>query len=141
MACPALVACLAVEERHSSPPPPPAVASFPGDAWTILGGSDAELGFVVRFEEVAPTLDQARTFFSVRNIHGQELGLVDDLGRAWRYRPHALEPDWVGTDGLAEGVARILGSPAQILLQPAELQAIKNRLCLNPAETPTRQGS
>ncbi len=148
---PALLAsCVTVLETRTSAPPAPAVASLPSEAWAVQDASGDELGLVVRFEEIAPDLEgPPRTFLSVRNLHGQELGLVDDKGRAWRYRPHAAEPDWVGTAGSTEGVALILlGNPApdsgtarRIRLVPVELDDLKIRLCLNPAESAARQGT
>ena len=146
----ATASCVLVEERRSPVPPAPAVASLPSAAWTVHDPSGAELGLVVRFEETAPDLTTTpRTFLSVRNPHGQELGLVDDKGRAWRYRPHASEPDWIGTAGPTEGVALVLlGSPDEasepgqrVRLQPVELTALKNRLCLNKPGAVARQGT
>ncbi|MDF1799784.1 MAG: hypothetical protein P1V81_11460 [Planctomycetota bacterium] len=136
-----LPACLLVEQRTSSADPTPAIASLPGEAWTVLDATEAELGFVVRFEEIMPTQATARAFFSVRNPHGQELGLVDELGRAWRYRPHVHDPDWIGTGSITEGISAILNDGSDVLLQTADLDTIKNRLCLNSAELPTRKGS
>lgn len=54
-------------------------------------------------------------YWSVRNRHGQELGLVDRLGRAWRRRPHA-EPEWLATGTVEEGARMILGVPAESML-------------------------
>ena len=150
-----LGACLTVAERHVPAAPATAVAALPGEAWTAHGGTGEELGFVVRFEEAAPDLEGTpRTFLSVRNRHGQELGLVDDLGRAWRYRPHALDPAWVGTGSVAEGVARILldgppgaswadpgALPTAVVLEPVPLEALKVRLCLQSFGAATRQGT
>ncbi|QDU86119.1 hypothetical protein Pla163_32680 [Planctomycetes bacterium Pla163] len=47
-------------------------------------------------------------YFAVMNRWGQELGLVDGLGRIWRHRPHESEPEAVGSGPLAEGVRRLL---------------------------------
>lgn len=136
-----LTSCILVEERTTSADPAPAIASMPGEAWTVLDATEAELGFVVRFEEIMPTQETPRAFFSVRNPHGQELGLVDELGRAWRYRPHVHDPDWISTGSISEGISAILDGGTAVRLQPIDLDTIKNRLCLHSAEQPTRQGS
>lgn len=113
-----LLACVTscvTTDVHASPlAPAPAVTAAPDSAWEILGTGDEPLGYVVRFEENAPLGDQARAFFSVRNRYQQELGLVDDLGRSWRFEPHAKEPDWLGSGSVAEGVSRILGTPVHL---------------------------
>lgn len=138
--------CLTVQEHRSPADPAPAVASLPSEAWTVHDAAGRELGVVVRFEEAAPDLEgPPRTFLSVRNPHGQELGLVDDLGRAWRYRPHEDEPEWVGTGGPTEAVALVLEGPSgaapRVQLRPIALVDLKNRLCLNPADSTARQGT
>ena len=50
----------------------------------------------------------SRSVLVVQNLHGQDLGIVDELGRAWRYRPHQ-EPKFLGTWSVEEGALRILG--------------------------------
>lgn len=78
--------------------------SEPVRAWEVL--EDGLLaGALIEFVERGGE----RRFFSVRNPHQQELGLVDAHGRSWRYRPHADEPEWLGTGTILEGVRRILG--------------------------------
>lgn len=65
------------------------------------------LGVITRYEsdEHPP-----RTFFLVRNMARQDLGLVDALGRAWRYRPHEREAEWVTTGTVLQGALAILGN-------------------------------
>lgn len=78
--------------------------------WQVLDGERA-VGFLVRFEdEGAPE----HTFFSVRNERHQELGLIDRLGRAFRYHPHQREPEWLGTGTVLEGARRILGAGTRL---------------------------
>lgn len=79
--------------------PTPAVAS-----WRVEQGLRT-VGSVVRFEE---SIGPGRHLFSVRNVHDQDLGYVDSVGRAWRLRPHA-EPELLGSGTVAQGAARILG--------------------------------
>lgn len=74
-------------------------------AWE-LWESGRCLGAFVRFEEHGNT---ERAFYSVRNREGQELGIVDLDGRAWRYRAHASEPEWLGSGTVIDGARRILG--------------------------------
>lgn len=51
----------------------------------------------------------------VQNPFGQDLGLLDEHGRAWRYRPFGQEPELLGACATAEGVARILDLDPQRL--------------------------
>lgn len=72
-------------------------------AWEAVHAG-AAIGVVVRFGRAgSPT----ETWFSVRNAHGQELGMIDRLGRAFRFRPEA-QAQWLGSGTVAEGVARLL---------------------------------
>lgn len=70
--------------------------------WVVSFGSDDEL---------------AASFFSVRNEHHQELGVVDALGSAWRYRPHQMEAERVATGTVIEGVRAILGTSSEAVLE------------------------
>ncbi len=73
----------------------------------------ATIGFVVRHE----TSEQpARFFFLVQSLERQDLGLIDAQGRAWRYRPHASEPEWLVSGTVPQGVAAILGCRAPVEL-------------------------
>jgi hypothetical protein len=83
-------------------------------AWDVID-RDGRVGFVVRFEEPGT---EGRAWFSVRNPYGQELGIVDVEGRAWRYRPHQREPDWLGSGTVQAGASRILdASPGSELVE------------------------
>ncbi len=73
-------------------------------AWDVVEGQD-RAGSVVRFEEPGT---KARAWYSIRNVHAQELGIVDMDGRAWRYRPHQREPEWLGSGTVLAGATRIL---------------------------------
>ncbi len=63
-------------------------------------------------------------YYSVRNAQGQVLGMVDFDGRAWRYRLHEEQPEWLGTGTVLEGVRRILGTSALSLLEQVELASL-----------------
>lgn len=105
-----LVACGLVACRTTTNSAPPyADAAVVTRAEAVYGWEvreDGELvGYVVRFE----TGDaRSKTWYSVRNRHQQELGIVDAEGRVWRYRPHQREPEWLGTGTVARGANRIL---------------------------------
>ncbi len=62
-------------------------------------------GVLVEFQEN----HGERRFFSVRNAAQQELGLVDEHGRAWRFVPHGEDPEWLGTGTVLEGARLVLG--------------------------------
>jgi len=82
-------------------------------AWEAWDGPRL-LGTVVRFEEDS---DPERAFYSVRNRAGQEVGIVDLLGRAWRHRPHQPEAEWLGSGTVLAGARAILegGEPLRLV--------------------------
>jgi hypothetical protein len=92
-------------------------------AWDFVDGS-THLGSVVRFEEPGSV---RRAWFSVRNPYSQEIGIVDVDGRAWRYRPHQREPEWIGTGTVRDGVARILDARPTAVLVDVALDEIATR--------------
>ncbi len=93
----------------------------PAGAWRVM--QDGELrGYVVRFvDRVIPT----RCSYSVRNELQQELGTIDELGRAWRFVPHQREAQWVCTATLSQGAARLLGLGAEGRLEEVSLDALR----------------
>ena len=74
--------------------------------WEVRCGTEA-LGYVVLFQEHGLVRDSV---YVVRNAWNQDLGLIDGLGRAYRYVPHEEEPAWVGSGTIALGAERILGA-------------------------------
>lgn len=80
--------------------------SSAGAAWEVRDDGVVQ-GYVVRYDVPG---SPERAYFSVRNRHRQEIGLVDGSGRAWRYRAHQREPDWLGTGTVVQGVQRVLGA-------------------------------
>lgn len=80
-----------------------AAVATPKRAWELVEQGRV-VGVVVEFETSG-----GRRFFSVRNAWEQELGLVDAVGRAWRYRPHEREAEWLGSGTLTDGAAQVLG--------------------------------
>lgn len=93
-----------VSRQERSDPEAQVTISSAARAWHVVQDGRV-LGILVEFEE----RDGPRGFFSVRNPQHQELGMVDEHGRSWRYRPHAEEPEWLGTGTVLEGVRGILG--------------------------------
>jgi hypothetical protein len=92
----------------------------PDRAWRVAG-PDRDHGFVVQFREQGSS---ERTYFSVRNLHLQDLGIVDEHGRAYRYRPHQRDPEWVGSGTVLEGARRILDAPSACSLEEVALGAL-----------------
>ena len=92
----------------------------PSLAWSVsLDGE--QFGRVVRFD-VAQQPSQTR--FVVQNPFGQDLGLIDSLGRAFRFEPHQ-KPTWVGTGSIEEGVAAILSLTGNLRLQEVALSELE----------------
>lgn len=72
--------------------------------WELRSGGEP-LGFVVQFQEAGRASD---SLYVVRNSWNQDLGLIDGLGRAFRYLPHHEEPAWVGSGTVLAGARLIL---------------------------------
>jgi hypothetical protein len=151
----ALAACRSIEtEVPLVSAAPFAIHATPARAWS-LRTAHAELGEVVYFESATGPRESV---FVVRNPWSQDLGIVDSLGRAYRYLPHCREPVWVGTGTLAEGAAFILqaAEPCELVEVPMPLAEERARLAaarsaaaqrpppapaLRALETPTAAGS
>lgn len=74
-------------------------------AWEVLSSDSALIGSVVRFETNATP---KRAYYSVRNTHQQEVGIVDSEGRAWRHVMHQRDPEWLGSGTVEAGAGLIL---------------------------------
>ena len=110
--------------RAPRPDSVPITRTAPTKAWELWDAGRC-LGSLVRFEEPS---NPRRAFYSVRNREGQELGLVDLDGRAWRYRPHESVPQWVGTGTVLEGARRILDGTAAAELVEVGVGTLKDLL-------------
>lgn len=120
-----LVACRTTKTSQAAGPSTIAVArAAPVRAWE-LWQDGLLLGSLVRFEE---TGDTGRAFYSVRNREGQEIGLVDLDGRAWRHRPHQSRPEWLGTGTVKDGARRILGGSEKAKLIEVDLDRLREVL-------------
>jgi hypothetical protein len=94
--------------------------TLPSKGWEVR--DDGRLaGSVLLYEEPG---NASAGYYSVRNAQGQVLGMVGLDGRAWRYRLHEPEPEWLGTGTVLEGVRRILGTSALSALDEAELASL-----------------
>ena len=96
------------------------VRAMPHDAWQVVEGEKV-VGWIVRYETAVAG---DRAYFSVRNVHQQELGVVDLDGRAWRYRAHQRDPEWIGTGTIAGGARGILSASEQAQLVPVGLERL-----------------
>jgi len=97
--------------------------ALPVRAWELRDGASI-LGCVVRLEVGS---DPDRAWFSVRNSHQQELGIVDVHGRIWRYRPHERDPDWLGSGTVLQGARSILDSGEGAELVEVSLESLAPR--------------
>jgi len=115
LACALLVAtsCLLTETREVASSPPPLVRVGTRQRMWEVHRSSELVGMVVLFHEHGEARDSV---YVVRNPWHQDLGLIDGLGRAFRYVPHREEPSWVGSGTIALGAERILGLEGQCLL-------------------------
>lgn len=99
-------ACRTVETRSAVSPPPAEVRlGQRARAWEVVHGG-AKVGTVVLFQDRGRIGD---SIYIVRNVWHQDLGLIDGLGRAYRYLPHHREPAWIGSGTIELGAKRILG--------------------------------
>ncbi len=88
----------------------------PTAAWEVVLDGET-FGRVIRFDvEGWPT----ETRFVVQNPYGQDMGMVDALGRAYRYVPHrpAL---WVASGTVPEGTAAVLKLTGKVEFQEVAL--------------------
>ncbi|MEO6708526.1 MAG: hypothetical protein ABI054_10430 [Planctomycetota bacterium] len=93
----------------------------PDCAWRVLDGGTLR-GYVVRFVDPAIA---TRCSYSVRNELQQDLGTIDELGRAWRFVPHQREAQWICTSTLTRGAAELLGASPQANLEEVSLELLR----------------
>ncbi len=108
--------CVQTTTRPSSAELPQMILTAqPARAWQVIEAG-IPIGRVVYY---ASNQDPADSLFSVQNTYSQEIGLIDSLGKAWRYRPHQAEAEWVTTGTLLEGASAILESRQSSLQEVA----------------------
>ena len=121
-----LAACAAACQtvRESAPPHSDearVVIGQPAGVWSLYS-EGAEVGRLVRYDSPGTATPggaaSGRYLFAVQNAWGQDIGLVDALGRAWRYRPWSEEPEWVGTGTVIDGARRVLGLEEEPRAEP-----------------------
>jgi len=99
--------CLTTEMRSVASTPAPEVrVGARARMWEVRSGGEL-VGRVVLFQEHGAARDSV---YVVRNPWHQDLGLIDGLGRAYRYIPHEEQPAWVGSGTVLQGTERILGA-------------------------------
>jgi hypothetical protein len=98
--------CRTIETRSASSAPPAVRLGQRTRVWDVRRGEEL-LGQVILFQERGRCRDSV---YFVRNPWSQDLGMIDGLGRAFRYLPHSEEPAWVGSGTIAQGAERILGA-------------------------------
>lgn len=93
----------------------------PERAWRVIEGGTLR-GYVVRFVDRKVA---TRCSYSVRNELQQELGTIDELGRAWRFVPHQREASFVCTSTLTRGVSELLRTGPATKLEEVELDLLR----------------
>jgi hypothetical protein len=120
-------ACRTTTTTHAPGPASVEITqAVPVRAWELWTAGRC-LGAVVRFEARD---DSGRFYYSVRNREGQEMGIVDLDGRAFRYRAHSIDPEWIGTGPVFDGARRILdasAAPEAIEVDVSRLQEILSK--------------
>jgi hypothetical protein len=106
-------ACRTLEEREPAGADSLVVhRAVPTRAWNALAGGEV-VGIVILFEDRG---GPQHSLYVVRNPWHQDLGMIDSLGRAYRFLPHGREPAWIGTGSVALGAERILQPAAEVHL-------------------------
>jgi hypothetical protein len=128
----ALLGCRTTETRGlSSAPPAQARVGTRARTWEVRCAGEV-VGLVVLFQERGLARDSV---YVVRNPWQQDLGLVDGLGRAFRYVPHLEDPAWVGSGTLALGAERILGAEGRCeLVETGAHEALDGDLATLPQD-------
>lgn len=93
----------------------------PERAWRVIEDGNLR-GYVVRFVDRKLA---TRCSYSVRNELQQELGTIDELGRAWRFVPHQREASFVCTSTLTRGASELLRTGPATKLEEVELDLLR----------------
>jgi hypothetical protein len=99
-----LLACRTTETRGLASASAQVRVGTHARTWEVRCAGEV-VGLVVLFQERGLACDSV---YVVRNPYQQDLGLIDGLGRAFRYVPHLEDPAWVGSGTIALGAERIL---------------------------------
>lgn len=113
-----LAGCMTTETRQVSSVAPAIVRVGERARMWQVRHEDETVGTVVAFQEAGLAGDAV---YVVRNPWGQDLGMIDGLGRAFRYLPHHEDPAWVGSGTVLLGAERILDlGPCRLVEIPEE---------------------
>jgi hypothetical protein len=58
--------------------------------------------------------------------------MIDLQGRAWRYRPHRREPEWLGTGTILKGARLVLGGGAASRMVEIGLEKLESESYRQP---------
>lgn len=131
--------CHTVSTEVASSPAPSVRVGTRARVWELQRAGDP-LGLVVLFHEEGRA---SNSLYLVRNLWHQDLGLVDGLGRAFRYLPHLEAPVWIGSGTVLAGAQRILevdGACELVELDTADAVALPATASVSLAEGPRHDG-
>ena len=89
-------------------------------AWLVQEGGQT-IGSVVRYSERG---SDGRFLYVVRNLWDQDMGMIDERGRAWRRLPHE-EDSWIGTGTVVQGVRQILDAGPDTQMDERSIEAVE----------------
>lgn len=89
-------------------------------AWIVSEGGET-IGSVVRYSERG---SDGRFLYVVRNLWDQDLGVIDERGRAWRRVPHE-EDHWIGTGTVVQGVRQVLDAGPNTQMIERSIDAVE----------------
>jgi hypothetical protein len=111
-----LAAALSCASPPPAPPPVDVVAGVIDERWKVFDDSGAVLGYVARTRYAFASGERLR--FIVENAYFQDVGFIDENGRAYRPVPHADEPQFVGTGSLEDGLGRLFRAKGAVHIEP-----------------------
>ena len=112
----ALALAAACASEPSGPAPIEVVPGAIDERWQVLDPDGEVLGYVARTRYRFSTGEHHR--FIVENAHFQDVGFIDENGRAYRERPFDDAPEFVGIGSLEEGLERLYRARGAVRLQP-----------------------
>jgi hypothetical protein len=104
------------------------------------GGAERVLGFVARTRYAFP--DGDLILWLVENDRMQDVGSIDQNGRAYRRVPFEDRPVWVATGSIADGVRALLRADDAVALERLEGEwsaASAERAASQPQEKPPQK--
>lgn len=89
-------------------------------AW-IVQEDGQTLGSVVRYSGAG---NDGQFLYVIRNLWDQDLGVIDERGRAWRRIPHE-DDRWIGSGTVVQGVRQILDTGTNTLMVERPIGAVE----------------